>query len=58
MTTETTEKKKFFDGACKGGCGLSDYSVCYRGKPAYGPDGLYCEQCWRNANTSRFGEEA
>jgi len=44
-------------GQCVG-CGSSDYTqVCYRGKPRYGPDGLYCESCFGEANTDIFGEE-
>ena len=38
-------------------CGSADYTqVCYRGKPRYGPNGLYCEPCFREADTNPFGE--
>ena len=40
-------------------CGNSNYhEVCYRGNPKHGPDGFYCEACFREANISLFGEES
>ena len=43
-------------GRCVG-CGSADYTqVCDRGKPQYGPKGLYCDPCFREADTSPFGE--
>ena len=38
------------------GCGSSDYTqVCDRGKPRNGPEGLYCEPCFRDADTPLDG---
>ena len=60
---ETSELKKCssviiqISGTCIG-CGNADYhEVCDRGKPEYGPDGLYCGPCHQEANTSPFGED-
>lgn len=46
------EKRVNTGGQCIG-CGSADYTqVCDRGKPQYGPDGLYCESCFTEADTS------
>ena len=45
------------NGRCVG-CGSADYTqVCYRGKPKYGPAGLYCDPCFQDADISPFGDD-
>jgi len=54
---EIQTKDRKMDGRCVG-CGSADYTqVCNRGKPQYGPDGLYCEPCFRDADTSPFDDD-
>lgn len=53
--SQTIEERRR-NGQCIG-CGSSDYTqVCDRGKPRHGPDGLYCDPCFIEADTSPFGE--
>lgn len=53
MSEQEREKE---DGRCRG-CKSADYTqVCDRGKPRYGPAGLYCEPCHREADMGPFGE--
>lgn len=56
LIEENVDKQLQIAGCCVG-CGSADYTqVCDRGKPRYGPDGLYCEPCFLEADTSPFGE--